>query len=444
MSQKTLYWLTHDLRLTDNPALIEACNAEQLLCVYCVEPQWFSPLRYQTAQMGTHRWVFLQETLSELNQALMAQGSHLLMRYGRPNQELGRLIDQHRIDRLVVSRLFGSDERASLSSLQAAYPALEIVEVDTATVFSQAEFEALGVTLPASYSKFRRKAEKADIAQPLAIPPFPKPVAHLQSVLDLPSWLPKPAGSGSPFVGGERAAQQHLKQYFREPIAHEYKARRNELQGWDNSSKLSPWLNVGSLSARQVYAAIRQFESEHGDNEGTHWLWVEILWREFFQWLSLLQGHTLFRFQGLAKSAPLTTFYPSRFKAWCEGNTAYPLVNACMNELRETGYLTNRGRQIVASCLVNELSVDWRYGAAWFEHCLVDYNVGANWGNWQYIAGVGVDPRGGRHFNIDKQTDQYDPDGHYQNQWPSHQTQPVHHDALDAAGWPIGLQEVPK
>ena len=149
----------------------------------------------------------------------------------------------------------------------------------------------------------------------------------------------------------------------------------------------------------------------------------------------------MYHFKGLVESAPLTSFYPERFKKWCLGNTPYPLVNACMNELRHTSYLSNRGRQIVASCLVNELSVDWRFGAAWFEEQLIDYDAAVNWGNWQYIAGVGVDPRGGRHFNIKKQTNIYDLNGEYQTQWLDPDTQASHLDqvldSVDAADWPV-------
>ena len=100
-----------------------------------------------------------------------------------------------------------------------------------------------------------------------------------------------------------------------------------------------------------------------------------------------------FLFQGGATDKPLTSFYPQRFAKWCKGETPFPLVNACMHQLNATGYMSNRGRQIVASCLVNELALDWRFGAAYFQQQLIDYDVASNWGNWQYIAGVGADPR---------------------------------------------------
>ena len=107
-----------------------------------------------------------------------------------------------------------------------------------------------------------------------------------------------------------------------------------------------------------------------------------------------------------------------------------------MNELRQTGYLSNRGRQIVASCFVNELAMDWRYGAAYFEQALIDYDVASNWGNWQYLAGVGADTRDKRHFNLEKQTQQFDPKGRYIKKWNADSSiQPL--DSVDAADWPI-------
>ncbi|MEF1207652.1 FAD-binding domain-containing protein, partial [Photobacterium damselae] len=130
------------------------------------------------------------------------------------------------------------------------------------------------------------------------------------------------------------------------------------------------------------------------------------------------------------------SFYPERFKRWCESNTPYPLVNALMRQLITTGYMSNRGRQIVASCFVNELELDWRYGAAFFEQHLIDYDIASNWGNWQYLAGVGADPKGNRHFNLDKQTELFDPQGQFITKWNGN-NHDGKIDSVDAADWPI-------
>jgi deoxyribodipyrimidine photo-lyase len=218
-------------------------------------------------------------------------------------------------------------------------------------------------------------------------------------------------------TGGERLAQEHLAQYFAGDLPLSYKAVRNELDGFNNSSKMSPWLNMGCLSVRRLRWTVENYESKHGENESTYWLFIELLWREYFLWLALQIKSQLFSFQGAAARPPMTKFEQDKFESWCKGDTPYPLVNACMRQLNRSGFLSNRGRQIAASCLVNELAQDWRYGAAFFEQQLVDYNVAVNWGNWQYIAGVGADPRGGRHFNLNKQTELYDGSGEYRRRW---------------------------
>ena len=137
----------------------------------------------------------------------------------------------------------------------------------------------------------------------------------------------------------------------------------------------------------------------------------ELYWREFFQWRAFFDAASLFRHGGGNRRLRRCTFEPRAYARWCAGDTPYPLVNALMHQLVATGWMSNRGRQIAASCLINELDIDWRYGAAFFEKHLIDYDVASNYGNWRYIAGVGADPRGGRHFDLDKQARMYDPQG---------------------------------
>jgi deoxyribodipyrimidine photo-lyase len=183
-------------------------------------------------------------------------------------------------------------------------------------------------------------------------------------------------------------------------------------------------------------SALRSHEQDNGASESTYWISFELLWREFFFWYAKRHGSKLFAFKGLSKQPPKTSFYSERFQKWCSGNTPFPIVNACMNQLNTTGYMSNRGRQLVASCFVHELGLDWRYGAAYFEHQLIDYDVSSNWGNWQYLAGVGADPRGHRRFNLEKQTARYDPEGEFIKRWGGNiKTQPI--DSVDAADWPI-------
>ncbi len=186
------------------------------------------------------------------------------------------------------------------------------------------------------------------------------------------------------------------------------------------STRFSPWLAVGSLSARSVWAESLRFEATFGRNEGSEWLRFELLWREYFRHLSRLWGRRLFITEGTATTHfPRTKRASAPFEQWCTGKTGHLFIDAHMNELSSTGWMSNRGRQVVASYLVHHLHGDWRAGAAWFEHQLIDYDVASNYGNWTYLAGVGTDPRPNRVFNPDLQADRYDPSGSYRRKWTS-------------------------
>jgi deoxyribodipyrimidine photo-lyase len=244
-----------------------------------------------------------------------------------------------------------------------------------------------------------------------------------------------------PLRGGTEAGQRRLRQFLEpEGGIRSYKETRNGLDPLAGSSTLSPWLANGNLSPREVARAISDHEARHGGNDSTYWLYFELLWREFFFWRAIRDGDALFRLRGRhghnSSAVSRCTFEPRNFARWCAGDTNYPLVNAFMRQLAATGWMSNRGRQIAASCLIHNLGIDWRYGAAFFEKHLIDYDVGSNYGNWQYIAGVGSDPRGGRAFNIEKQTALYDPDGLFTAKWEGNQPpQPEY--VTDAADWPL-------
>jgi deoxyribodipyrimidine photo-lyase len=207
----------------------------------------------------------------------------------------------------------------------------------------------------------------------------------------------------------------------------------------DYSTKFSPWLAQGCLSARRIIHRLNQYEDEVVSNDSTYWIYFELLWREYFQWYAEKYGEQMIAFSGIKDRSPNTSFYPERFQKWCQGTTPYPIVNACMRQLKATGYMSNRGRQLVASCFVHELSLDWRYGAAYMEQQLVDFDLGSNWGNWQYLAGVGADPRGHRQFDLNKQTQIYDPKQQFINHWHGH-TDNFPLDSTDPSDWPIDLK----
>jgi Deoxyribodipyrimidine photolyase len=231
---------------------------------------------------------------------------------------------------------------------------------------------------------------------------------------------------------GEEQAIERLNYYcIDSAMVRTYKETRNGMVEWDDSSKLSMHLSLGTLSPRRVYATLKEAESIHGANESTYWLWFELLWRDFFFFTHLKERQ--FFFQPWDYPNTLTPQQRELFHAVIQGQTGYPLIDANMKELVKTGWMSNRGRQNVASFFVHYCKLPWSLGATMFESYLLDYNVSSNIGNWRYVAGVGNDPRDQRMFNVVKQGTQYDASTEYIVRWlpqlnelPVHQRYQVH------------------
>lgn len=252
--------------------------------------------------------------------------------------------------------------------------------------------------------------------------------------LQNPPQMPKDGvQSAHPFTGGSSSGHARLIHLLANGSMTKYKDTRNGLLGLDFSSKLSAWLALGCITAREVHSALVAFEDGHldeckgaegygkGENKGTGWMRFELLWRDYMRLCTRKFGPRLFRASGFREDHQVKWGYDKeKLRRWLEGTTGTGLVDASMRELFLTGWTSNRARQNVASYLSKHLGLDWRLGAEWYECALVDYDVSSNWGNWQYVAGVGNDPReggGGRKFNPVKQADDYDPKGEYITAW---------------------------
>ncbi|MGD2008795.1 MAG: DASH family cryptochrome [Cellvibrionales bacterium] len=428
---RQLHWFHTDLRLADNPALASAKDATTLLCVYLMpKPRPWCNL----TGLGPQRDRFLRETLQELKDQLQALGQDLMVLEGSPELVLPNIVDRFSIDHVTTNFTPGWYESQAITFLEQKLPAtLSVFRGNR--LFGAEQFPFAVEDLPDTFSPFRRRVEKLNTSSPIPAPDsLPPPPSAQFDAIPRAAVSPHP---GLPLPGGTAAGLRRLDQFlFQTHAIADYKQTRNDLDGLSGSSTLSPWLANGALSARTVAHAIFRYEREEIANDSTYWLYFELLWREFFHWRAVIDGPSLFRQSGRSGRRLLTTFEPRQFARWCAGDTDYPLVNALMRQLVATGWMSNRGRQIAASCLINELGLDWRYGAAFFEQQLIDYDVGSNYGNWQYIAGVGSDPRGGRHFNLAKQAALYDPDETFTRKWDGFRPpQPEH--VVDGADWPI-------
>ncbi|MCE2595911.1 DASH family cryptochrome [Motilimonas cestriensis] len=434
MTTRGIYFFSNDLRLHDNTLLAQAAGeVDELICLY-IDDTLFPSARYRPEPLSTKRNLFKEASLAALESQLANLGQMLWRYQASSLKQVYALISHLEINLAYVSKQVGWFEQQVFHQIATNAPQLNWQVGNNHTLWSEAELPFKLSELPGSFTGFRKKVESLATKAPLIKPSsLPRPM-HFQSDKFSLSRQNQVSLGNESFNGGEQAGLTHLAQYFDSNAPSYYKTVRNELDGWESSTKFSPWLANGCLSAKQILTELNTFERHHGANESTYWIYFELLWREYFQWYGHRHQQQLFTFTGIKKQSPLTSFYPERFAKWCQGQTPYPLVNACMKQLNQTGYMSNRGRQIVASCLVNELQIDWRYGARYFEQQLIDYDVASNWGNWQYLAGVGADPRGQRHFDLTKQTQLFDPQGKFIEKWQGQCDLAL--DSVDAADWP--------
>ncbi len=237
-----------------------------------------------------------------------------------------------------------------------------------------------------------------------------------------PPKMPSGALSAHPFHGGETTGHERIRHLIRDGHMNTYKDTRNGMMGLDYSTKLSAWLALGCVTARQIHGYLMDFEEARsdvgrgvpgygaGENKGTAAVRFELLWRDYFRLATRKFGPRLFRIEGFKNESTHAWKYPHKDRdaqqqvnRFLEGTTGTGFIDASMRELFLTGYTSNRLRQNVASFLAKHLDIDWRIGAEWYESLLCDYDLSNNWGNWQYNAGVGNDPREARVFNPVKQ-----------------------------------------
>ncbi|NQW84510.1 MAG: DASH family cryptochrome [Alcaligenaceae bacterium] len=481
-----IYWFRNDLRLCDQPSFRQACEqAARLAPVFIHDTDQLAPTLWDFERVGPHRKYALRSALQALKVQLRQRQSDLLEYQGDPCQTLIELAKHFATDTIFCEEIAAPEEQLQVVRLRKA--GLTVNTFWHSSLLAPHDLPFAIEQLPLVFTEFRVAVEKAKVVvlapedAVTVVPPLPdgfiqsKSVALIQStrahfqpldsaqsldslqssdalvpfesLISLDSLAQPDARSSLTFstahdFAGTQGGLKHIQQYFERRLAHSYKATRNQLSGLDYSTKFSVWLASGALSARMLYQQLQAFEAEHGANDGSYWIWFELLWRDYFRFLHLRFGAQLYCRSGLrqraayeergsrggkpqfnegmaqAGGAVITTpAQAQQFKRWCLGECGEPFIDAGMRELRHTGYLSNRLRQVVASYLIHNLKLDWRAGAAWFESQLIDYDVYSNQGNWLYIAGLGTDPRGGRAMRTDKQANEHDHAGTYRKQW---------------------------
>ncbi|WP_247232646.1 DASH family cryptochrome [Telluribacter sp. SYSU D00476] len=432
MAKRIIYWFRNDLRLHDNEAFLRATQeADEVVPVYVFDPRTFENTDLGFRKTGLFRVRFLIESVENLRKNLRQKGGELLIRMGEPEKIVFELAKEYNAQEVFTSKEVALEETNVESSLSKR---LKVINVDfeliwTATLYHPRDLPFWISRLPEIFTDFRKAVEE----QCQVRPTFPTPAeVRLPADYDagtLPGLtelgfteaeVHSTASQQPPlFEGGEDAGLQRLRHYmWDENRLRTYKETRNSMLGLDYSSKFSVWLSLGCLSPRYIHEEVRRYEAERVANESTYWLIFELIWRDYFHYVSLRHGTRIFKPSGIKHDVSIKWSHNRElFEKWKNGQTGIPFIDANMRELQATGYMSNRGRQNVASFLAKDLNIDWTWGAQYFESQLVDYDVCSNWCNWNYVAGVGNDPRLNRYFNIVSQATYYDPEGQYVKHW---------------------------
>lgn len=418
-----IVWFRNNLRLHDNEALHKALDYNTVLPVYVFDPRWFGKTAFGFLKTGPHRARFLLETLQNLKENLQSRGSDLIVREGKTGQILAELAEQYEASVIFAEKEVTSEEVAIEESV-AKQVNTNVEFTDGRMLFHPDDIPYNSDNIPKVFTNFRKQLEKKSTVRQQFPTPEVLPETGVDQRGDLPPIEtlgvvapPQEDRAVLPFNGGEDAAIKRLKEYFwKKDQLKNYKFTRNGLLGPDYSSKFSPWLANGSLSPRRIYWEVKKYEEKRTNNVSTYWMIFELIWRDFFRYSAMKYGDAIFKEGGIQRKGRNWRYDGTDFKRWAEGRTGIPFIDANMRELNKTGYMSNRGRQNVASFLAQNLNIDWRMGAEYFESKLIDYDVCSNYGNWMYNSTVGQDPRN-RYFNIVNQAEKYDAKGEYVRNW---------------------------
>lgn len=424
----SIVWFRNDLRLHDHEPLSRAIKAGgPIVPLYLFDEKLEETGRAGFLRLGKFRAGFISEALDELEENLRGLNLRLVYRAGRPEAAIPAFAKEIGANALYFHREPGTEEKRveRLIISQLEQEGVEICDCWGNSLFDADQLPFPVAQTPTVFTDFRNKVERNTLPKSA----LPTPVARLEArdapPGERPAWFRARAGerenderTAFPFKGGENAGLERLKDYIWErELLKSYKKTRNGLLGEAYSSKLSPWLACGCLSPRRVVEEVERYEREVVKNDSTYWLKFELIWRDYFRFLLLRFGSAFFKYDGIIGAQIEWKDDRALFEKWAEGKTGYPIVDANMREIAATGFMSNRGRQIVASFLTKNLGLDWRLGAEYFEELLLDYDPASNYGNWNYAAGIGTDPRGYRFFHPIKQAEKYDPDGEYIRRW---------------------------
>ncbi len=414
--KRAIHWFRRDLRISDNTAFWHACQqSEEIIPLYLLS-EWKNHHRWT----GSNRQEFLCGCLESLAKNLEALGGRLILRAGEPVSELEKLVRESRVEAIYYNR--GTDpysvevQRRLKDVCQSL--GVKVFGYKDTTIFEPDEVlnkEGRPFRIFTPYARAWHQQEKPSLSPRIRCLRTPSTVSSLP-LPTLDYWGLKSEANIVP--AGEEAARRRLTNFLQGPVS-AYRVKRN-LPGDHLTSRLSQDLRFGTLSPRQAFSSCLEASKEVSATirQNINTYVNELVWREFYMQIlahfpSVLERDFSDQFPGLQWDDN-----DSAFQRWCQGRTGFPIVDAGMRELNATGFMHNRVRMITAMFLTKDLHIHWRKGEAYFMQKLVDGDIPANNGGWQWSAGTGADAA--PYFRIQNpwnQTKSYDPAGKYVKRW---------------------------
>ncbi len=410
--QTAIWWIRRDLRLTDNQALYAAlARAEHVIPAFVLDPTLMN-----SPYTDPKRWGFMLEGLRVLDDALHARGNRLVVRQGPPLAALTQLVHETGAEAIIAEADVSPYAQARDARVAAHLP-LHLTE--GLTVFPQGAVHKRDGGPYQVYTPYHRTWKRLPMPSAAEILPSPAHIPGLDGIIGIKVPDTPRLPDTVPFKAGEAEAARRLQAFRRDAIAH-YADARDRID-IDGTSRLSPYLRCGMISARQAMVAALEARAEAETavfRESTETWRDELIWREFY--IAILYHFPHVHHESFRENLRDLRWRndEAEFTAWCGGRTGYPIVDAAMQQLHTTGWMHNRARMIVASFLTKDLLIDWRWGARHFMQHLIDGDPAANNGGWQWSAGTGTDAAPYfRIFNPTLQSKKFDPQGIYIRRW---------------------------
>lgn len=416
-----LVWFRRDLRVRDQSALAAACEE----CDAVIPLFVFDEPLLQSQEFGAACVNFMLGCLDELHRSLSDLGLPLQWRRGFQVDEVCRAAVEWKADAVYWNRDYEprAIERDRIVAQRLAQAGVVVRTFKDHVVFEVDEVRGVTGEPLQRYRAYRARWWTKWHATTPAVQPVPTVLAEkVAAPRPVSCHLPTAPELGYDPVAlriepGERNALKRLRWFVEGPL-HSYATNRN-LPANDGCSQLSPHFRFGTLSPRKaIHTALNALAKGGRVSRPDVLTWVdELIWREFFQQVLASFPHVAegpFRKVAIPPSRESGPVRDSLFQAWCHGRTGYPIIDAGMRQLNQTGWMHNRVRMVVASFLIKDLRIDWQSGERYFMQHLIDADLAANNGNWQWCASTGTDAmRGYRIFNPALQSKKFDPDGAY-------------------------------